>query len=432
MHHEVVTYSSSAVDYAEHFGEYGELVRGLYKRILPVNTIENANVIEFKVDGGDDFLDLRESFMRIEVQLLKADDTNLDEGANTAFVDNILHSIFEKVVIFLNGKKITDGNALQAYKNYFVARFGVSKSARNIHLKALQGLTGEAAGKHNTRNADATGWTQRKAWTAKSTTLALQGPIPSDFFMSCEKYLPPTVEMRLEFKLCDSDFATNTTSPLTVKFRVNKFDLMMRSVEIAATRKQEIFNQLRQTPWTFNYTSMDIQTHSIAAGMKRINIRNIFASQLPKQVYVMFAETGSVSGDPNADPFDFKHANIEKMVLRKNNVPLMVEEVASDFSTPQGAKEVYNWFLQALDVGFNSRDVGVTLEQFCAGCTVWAWTLCPDMDANSGLRIPFQPGDLQLDIHVNQVRNNPALTVIILGKFGSMVKIDEQGGVYTF
>ena len=434
-HHQVVSYSSSAVDYSHPFGEYGELISGMYKQVLPVNSIENASLIEFRFSGGEEYIDLKESYMLVQVKILNSDGTNLAAGADTAFVDNSLHSLFNTTTVYLNNQKIMQGNVLHAYKNYFIARYGVSKAARDIHLAELQGLTGEAAGQNDARAAAAVGWSKRKAWTAESRVVTFIGAIPSDFFMSCEKYLPPTVDLRLEFKLNDSSFVTNTTSteaaPLNVKYKVQSMKLYMRTVEVAAKTSLENMKLLRRQPFIMNYTNLDIQTHSIAAGKKIENIRNIFAQQLPKQVFVMLVETQRLAGTRNTDPYKFEHASVEKMVLRKNNVPVMIEQIDSDFSSDDGAKIVYNFFCQALNVGFGNRDVGVTLEEFRNGGTVWAWTLCPDMDANNELRIPYQPGGLQLDIHVSQDRDNPALTAIILGKFGSSVQINELGVVNT-
>ena len=43
--------------------------------------------------------------------------------------------------------KFTKGNT----KAYFVTRFGSAKDATKIHVQALQGLTGEVAGKHDSK-----------------------------------------------------------------------------------------------------------------------------------------------------------------------------------------------------------------------------------------------------------------------------------------
>ena len=58
-------------------------------------------------------------------------------------------TLFKSVSVYLNGVKITSSNVYQAIENYFVTRFGVAKDATKIHVQALQGLTDEAADKHD-------------------------------------------------------------------------------------------------------------------------------------------------------------------------------------------------------------------------------------------------------------------------------------------
>ena len=63
--------------------------------------------------------------------------------------DDVLGTLFKSVSVYLNGVKITRLNVYQAIENHFVIRFGVAKDATNIHVQALQGLTGEVADKHD-------------------------------------------------------------------------------------------------------------------------------------------------------------------------------------------------------------------------------------------------------------------------------------------
>ena len=89
-------------------------------------------------------------------------------------------------------------------------------------------------------------------------------------------------------------------------------------------------------------------------------------------------------------------------------------------------KEAYFYACQSLDVGHNSRDVDLTYEQYCNNSTFWAWTLSPDMDGNSGVCMIQKPGNFELDIYVAPGTANPALTALVVGKFGSTVRIAED------
>ena len=88
----------------------------------------------------------------------------------------------------------------------------------------------------------------------------------------------------------------------------------------------------------------------------------------------------------------------------------MVESHNTNFDNDD-AKEV----CQAFDVGFNSRDVNLTYEQFLKGSTIWAWTLSPDTDANNNIALLQKPTNFEADIYVkNGYTRNADLTARLL------------------
>jgi hypothetical protein len=133
-------------------------------------------------------------------------------------------------------------------------------------------------------------------------------------------------------------------------------------------------------------------------------------------------ETDRINGVRAKDPFKFENGKVEKVVLRQNGTPLMLEAFETDFDTSD-AKQAYYFVCQAFDVGHNSRDANLTYEQYLEGATMWAWTLSPDMDANNGVGLLQRPGNYEADIYVKAGHANPDLTALFIGKFGKTVQI---------
>ena len=111
-----------------------------------MNSISDTSTIMFTIPPTDDFIDLQESYMVVKVKVLKANGTALVETDKVALSDNVVGSLFKAVLVYLNGVKVTQSNVYQAIENYFVIHFGSAKDVTKIHVQALQGLTGEAAG----------------------------------------------------------------------------------------------------------------------------------------------------------------------------------------------------------------------------------------------------------------------------------------------
>ena len=206
--------------------------------------------------------------------------------------------------MYLNGVKVTHSNVYQAIENYFVTRFGVAKDATKIHVQALQGLTGEVAGKPDSKNNDATGWTIRKAWTAQSKEATFVGQIPSDFFRSCTQFLPPLHDSKLEFKLQSPEFVLTGTG--NFKFELTSFELFTRQVSVASKTTMELFKHQAVRPLLMNFTSVELQSFTMSAGKQVEFVRGIFPHEIPHQIFLVLFETDRLNGVLQKIPLNLK------------------------------------------------------------------------------------------------------------------------------
>jgi len=417
---------SSALNYSNMVPRYTDLRHGRFSRHLPVNTISNATTINFNLTPSEDYLDPQECFVVIDLKITKADGTNLVEADNVAFADNIAFSIFKSVNLYLNNVNIAPSSVYLPYANFIATYFGTNKAASKIHLRHLQGLTGEAAGKHDGKNADATGWSARKEWTALSKTLRLVAQIPHDFFRSCSTFVTPMQDIRLEFKLSDADFAlVGAAGPFS--YKLEGMELMARYVKVDPSVTMGIVKQQAIKPLNLNFTHLETQSFSIPAGKAVENIRGIFPHGMPNQVFLMLVETDRINGVQTKEPFKFENGKVEKIILRQDGETVMIDSMKSRFEAATlDAKVAYYMFLQGLDLGNSSRDVNLTYEQFSSGLTVWIWTLNPDMDAQSGVSLVQKPANFEADIYIKAGHNNPALTALFVGKFGKTVLLGKD------
>ena len=177
-----VGYTTSVIDYTHAVARHTELSDGKYVRHLPVNSISGANMIEFVIPPTEEYIHPQECYVKITIKVTKPDGDNLDDEDVVAPSDNVLGSLFKAVTLYMNSVRITHSNVFQALENYFVTRYGIGKQAADIHMKEIQGLTGEAAGQNDSKNAHAVGWSQRKLWIAESKEYTVMGLIPCDFF----------------------------------------------------------------------------------------------------------------------------------------------------------------------------------------------------------------------------------------------------------
>jgi hypothetical protein len=155
---------------------------GMYLKVLPVNTITGATTFNFVLENTNHFYDLGEFLIDLELVIKKKGGGVLDATSIVAFIDNTGQSIFKSVVVNLNGNPIPDNTMYQTHANYMATRLGCNKQAIKIHLQEILGLTGEVAGKNDTRTDDCKGWTIRQAKSATSKSWYIVTSIPNDFF----------------------------------------------------------------------------------------------------------------------------------------------------------------------------------------------------------------------------------------------------------
>ena len=87
--------------------------------LSPSNTLIAGNNINFRIESSDDFIDLANTELSIELQLTKADGEKIaDDTHKIAPVNNILHSFWSQVQIKLKDSTISHPCPNYAYRAY--------------------------------------------------------------------------------------------------------------------------------------------------------------------------------------------------------------------------------------------------------------------------------------------------------------------------
>ena len=85
----------------------------------PLATITDSGPLEFSISGsGEDYIDLANTHLYIHAQIVKADGTNLPDGAEVGPVNLWLHSLFSQVDMSLNEKLISPSSNTYPYRAY--------------------------------------------------------------------------------------------------------------------------------------------------------------------------------------------------------------------------------------------------------------------------------------------------------------------------
>ena len=102
----------------------------------PVSSVSDGGPIMFLCPGTEDYVDLSKTILVVRAKVTKANGANLDADEKVGVVNNLLHSLFRQVDVFLKEKQVTQATGTYAYKAYLETLLNYGPSAKDSQLTA--------------------------------------------------------------------------------------------------------------------------------------------------------------------------------------------------------------------------------------------------------------------------------------------------------
>ena len=117
-----------------------------FEKILPSSSID-ADVIEFafeRYEAGNLYM-IQDTFMEIDIKITKSDGSLPDKAKRVGLVNNILHSMFESVRLYINDSLISIAPKHYNYKAYISTLLTYSPHCKNAQETNSLHLLGNLA-----------------------------------------------------------------------------------------------------------------------------------------------------------------------------------------------------------------------------------------------------------------------------------------------
>ena len=134
--------------------------------------------------SGDDYLDLANTMLHVQAKVTRADGADLDMADPVGPVNNLLHSLFSQVDVYLKGTLVTPSTNTYAYRAYIetLLSYGTDAKATQltsqlwhkdtaIHMDAAEIIDGVAANE---------GFKARRANIVRSRVVDMMGRLHVD------------------------------------------------------------------------------------------------------------------------------------------------------------------------------------------------------------------------------------------------------------
>ena len=297
------------------------VLKGEDESHLPVSGGSEERDIEFRVLGGKVYTDLANSFLELEVKVVKLDGTDLP-GVDNVEVwvgDNFAHSLFEKVTLRIGESDVeyVDKYPLRAFIDNAIS-FG--KSSKENELAVSSGWVEKDVGKDGPDHDNAS-QLKRKALVAASTTQSFFMR-PRLSMLSQSRFLYPGIDFSLKLTRTRASFAllaTNNNPADGARILITKAVYhVRRMIPNDSLFNAQAQNLLNGATVKYPIDRVRVQFQTLAAGSSNFNLRLEHGKQLPNRVIVGLVREEALGGDYRYNPCAFKPYGLQTISMQQD------------------------------------------------------------------------------------------------------------------
>ena len=177
---------------------------------------------QYFVDGtaGDDYIDLFNTYLFVEAQIVNTDGSNLEPDTDVGPVDFWMHSLFSDVSVSLSEKLVSPPTGMYPYRAYIEILLSYGPAAKECQLTGVMWYK-DTPGQQDKKTTDNKGFTARKQLTALSKSVQMIGKLHLDLFCQ-DKYLLNHVKLKIKLRRSRTLLLSWQTRPI-IKSRSRKW-----------------------------------------------------------------------------------------------------------------------------------------------------------------------------------------------------------------
>ena len=270
-----------------------------------LNRFEAANVYQ-----------IQNTHLEVQVVMQKKNGAVPDTAKLVAPICNVLHSMFESIVVKVNDQPITKSASGYPYKAYITNTLTYPAFVKVTQL-TTEGYYQDLA-PHMGPVANNTGFEERcnifrqdkKAENPyKTEGVRFFGKLHLDF-LGCQSGLPPGTKIEIELTRAKDEFVLMRQAGDNEQYKLKLLGcfLYVPIAQLSAPTFSEIERVLTSKNVAIHYRKIEIRSLSLAKGKEEYNSENLFSSDVPCRIVICFIEGKNKSGSYDLNPFDFRRS----------------------------------------------------------------------------------------------------------------------------
>ena len=316
------------------------------QEIYPTTSL-NENCIEFEFQTDRNYyVDLRESFLALKLKFVKGrgydtyesqekkkehkdesvvftekgTDDEEEEVARVTYVNNILHSKFSNVEVYINNQQIYNSNGLYVHKSNISNNFkaAISEFKGVLHCEGYdyeQGPEGIA------NPLTDPSFTRRMKLLSRPDGFMLYGKLGIDFFSTSE-LLHPNMNIRLRLIRAGLDFYMISDNP-NISLGIVGCSLYTRRIAPKDDYHKKRMDMLAYAPVEYNYSETLAKTFIIHARQNQFIQENIFNNAPIRRVAIALSTNSAFPGSITENPFWYQQFVLRQIRILKGGQPIV-------------------------------------------------------------------------------------------------------------
>ena len=455
------------------------LERGRWIDYAPLSSVGNPDsAITYLIAGTDEYIDLSKTILTVTGKITAEGGATLTGGNQTSVapVNNFLHSLFNQVDVYLNGKQVTPAMSTYAYRAYIETLLNYDVSAKKSQFtsalyykdtatkmdeagslpgsspKTINNVTAVTVVGSGANSTTATTLTKEEVKITESGSgnqdfakrskfirngkqFVLSGPIFADIFMND----------RLLLNMVDLKVVLNRSTP-QVKPEVKLSDVILkiRKVKVDQAVSDGIERMLKQTPALYPVRRVECKILTVPSGLPTTRQDNIFSGIIPKTFVVGFVAVDAASGAYTKNPYNFAHFGVTSLSLTANGEEIPFKQLTLTYPKDPDGKidttagedaeldfdEAYNTLFSGTGKIYSNAGLDIDRDDYPGGYALYAFDLTPDMCKSSLYFNTVQRGSLSLALTFSKATDH-ALDMVCYGDFENVIRIDsERNAIY--
>lgn len=365
---------SSQLDLFQGHCKQISLEKNAYVAHFPVSSL-SLGPIEFDVPASPMYTDLSETRLYLRAKVVKVNGENVDPGVQIVPCNMLLHALFSRVDVYLNGQMITQSTNTYPWKAGIETILNFGKEAKESQLRSIFYYKDDLAD---------TGMNQRFAMSASSKEFELLGPLHVDYFFQ-PKYMVNHVPMRIVLHRTNPNFylhAVGGPGGERYKIVITQANLFVRRAKVSTDIELAHAKALQKCNAIYPMHQVRTELSTIPAGSSILVKEGIFGGKIPRKLVIVLLSGESLNGGYDDSPMRFRGEFVRRIDITLDGEPVADTPLSCDFENDLYMR-AYNNMFAAMNKSYANYDTDITLKDFKEMYGIFCFDLTSDSCGNT-------------------------------------------------